>query len=118
MAATKTASTTSSSTKLVTPHNTSEFHAMAEAARRLFHTQHDQLVTISAELRRDLAAIGGSPMLLGLDGKLAARKVARHLAVAAGYQLASAQAVIRSWTEYQRLYLGRPENKRGFDINK
>jgi hypothetical protein len=117
MAATRTASTATAS-KIVTPHNTSEFHAMAEAARRLFHTQHDQLVTVSAELRRDLAAIGGSPMLLGLDGKLAARKVARHLAIAAGYQLVSAQAVIRSWSEYQRLYLGRPENRRGFDINK
>lgn len=114
--ATKTATPTTS--KIVTPHNTSEFHAMADAARALFHAQHDQLVTVSAELRRDLAALGGSTMFLGLDGKLAARKVARHFAVSAGYQLASAQAVVRAWAEYQRLYLGRPENKRGFDINK
>lgn len=105
---------------LVTPYNTSEFHAMVETVRGHHHAEYDQMLTIAAELRRMLGKVSGAPALVGVDSKIAARRVTRHLARAAGMNLRVAQATIRSYQMYTELFTGRATtgHQKTFDPNK
>lgn len=102
---------------LITPYSTSEFHAMVEQVRAHHNAAHDQYSTVAVELRRGLGKAQGVPGLFGMDVKIAARRVTRHLAHAAGLEMATAKALIRSYEMYNELFLGRSAAKRGFDIN-
>lgn len=105
---------------LVTPYTTSEFQAMIEAARAHHHSMYDQYHVIAVELRRGLGKVEGAKGLFGIDVKIAARRVTRHLAHAASLELETAKAVLRSYHVYQELYLNRPQNPpaSSFQIDK
>lgn len=93
--------------ELITPYSTTEFHAMVEAARAHHHAMHDQLVIMSAELYRGLSKVQGARGLFGVDVKIAARRVSKHLAHAAGMEMATAKAIVRSYTQYTELFLNK-----------
>jgi len=104
---------------LVTPYTTTEFHKMADKARAHHHAMHDQLVVMAAELYRGLCKIRGRRGLMGVDVRLAARKVVRNLLHAAALEDEAAKAITRSYTQYTALFLNRPqETSRGFDPDK
>lgn len=105
---------------LVTPYNTSEFHAMVEAVRAHHWASHDQYVVVASELYRSLAKAQGTRGLLGMDVRIAARRVTRHLAHAAGYEIAAAKAAVRSYTLFTELFLNKSSAapQRGFDLDK
>lgn len=106
-------------TGLVTPYTTSEFHAIVELIRLHHHAEHDQLVVIAAELRRMLGKVSGATLAFGVDSKIAARRVTRHLSHAAGLNLAVAKAAIRSYDVYTELFTGKRAGPRGkaFNVN-
>jgi hypothetical protein len=95
---------------LVTPYSTTEFQAMAEAARQHHHAAYDQYHVMAVELRRGLSRVQGAKGLLGIDVRIAARRVSRHITHAASLQLESGRAVIRSFHVYQEHFLGKPGN--------
>lgn len=105
---------------LVTPYTTSEFHAMVEAARALHHGLHDRFVVMAAELTVGLSKVEGRRGMMGLDSKVAAQRVTRHLKHAAGYDLQAARAVVRSYQMFNELFLGKAPAARGqsFDLDK
>lgn len=105
---------------LVTPYSTSEFRKMAEAYRANKAAVHDQLVVVSADLYRGLSRLNGSTFLFGVDVRIAAKRVTRHLNHAAGLELAAAQAAMRSYDLYIELFTGKKpaSHARQFDINK
>lgn len=105
---------------LVTPYNTSEFHAMVEGVRAHHWASHDQYVVVASELYRSLAKAQGTRGLLGMDVRLAARRVTRHLAHAAGYEIAAAKAAVRSYTLFTELFLNKSSAapQRGFDLER
>lgn len=96
--------------QLITPYTTTEFAAMVEQARAHHHSMYDQYHIIAVELRRGLGKVQGARGLLGLDVKIAARRVTRHLAHAASLELETAKAVLRSFHVYQEHFLGKPGN--------
>lgn len=104
---------------LITPYSTSEFQAMVESVRRHHNGGYDQYCAVAAELRSGLKKVHGAPGLFGLDVALAARRVTKHLAVAAACELEAAKAVVRSYQMYQQLFLGRGKpGGRTFDASK
>lgn len=103
---------------LVTPHSKSEFQAMAEAARAHHHAMHDQLHTIAAELRRDLGRLQGTGGLLGLDVKIAAYRVTRHLVRAGQMEFEVAKAIVRSYYQFEELFLNKSPAAQPFDLDK
>lgn len=105
---------------LVTPYSTSEFHAMVEAARAHHWAVQDQLTIVAAELYRGLTTnMQGRRGLVGVDVRMAARQVTRHLSKAANYEVAAAQAIVFSYNKFTQLFLGKPVGQqRGFDLDK
>src|SRR5688572_12037675 len=103
---------------LITPYSTSEFHAMVEAARAHHNAAHDQYSTVAADLRKGLSKAQGVRGLMGLDVRIAARRVTRHLVHCAGLEQATARALVRSYEMYNELFLGKASARnRGFDVN-
>lgn len=105
---------------LATPYNTSDFQAMAEQARAHHHGMYDQYHVMAVELRRGLSRVQGARGLFGVDVRIAARRVTRHLAHAAQLELETGRAVVRSFHVYQELFLNRPQNPpaSSFQIDK
>jgi hypothetical protein len=105
---------------LITPYSTSEFHAMIEAARAHHWGNADRLQTMAAELYRALVDHFGAGRMMGADVKIAARRVTRHLAKAANYNVSTAQAIAFSYHQYTHLFLNSRPNapRRGFDPDK
>lgn len=104
---------------LVTPYSTSEFHALVEAARAHHWAMQDQLLTIAAELHRALSRMQGGRGLAGLDVKIAARRVTRHLAKAGALNVGVAQEIAFSYNQFTRLFLNKTSTpSRTFDLDK
>lgn len=105
---------------LVTPYTTSEFHKLVELLRSHHHAEYDQMVVVAAELRRMLGKVQGAPGLVGIDSKIAARRVTRHLSHAAGANLVVAKATVRAYDLYVELFTGKRAGPHGktFDVNK
>jgi hypothetical protein len=105
---------------LVTPYNTSEFHEVADACRRYHHATMDRYITVAAELRRMLGKVKGTAVLLGVDSKIAAGRVTRHLVRAGTFEQAAARAVVRSYQTYLELFTGKSAAARAreFDPDK
>lgn len=102
-----------------TPYCKSEFEATVEAIRAHHQALGDKLAIISAELRRELRHVKGNPWLLGMDIRLAARKVAKPFAWAAAEEDAIARSAVAALRLFQELFLHQGENKgKGFDITK
>jgi hypothetical protein len=59
----------------------------------------------AAELQAALSAQKGHPLLLGLDVKLRARRVAAHLKRAAEAQVGAAAALVKMNAEYKRQFV-------------
>lgn len=104
---------------LVTPYNTSEFREAVETARKFHHAANDQYATIAAELRRLLARIPGH-RIGDIDSKIAARRVARHVAKAAASEVQAAQAFVRSYHLYLDLFTNKAKtsHSKSFDPDK
>lgn len=107
---------------IATPSNTSELNKECDRARAILHAQHDDLVTTAAELYAALCKSKGHPLLLGIDVKIKARKVIRHLIHAAEMQLEAGRAIISCWTTYQTQILNADQavhpGRSGFDPTK
>ncbi|MDN3356108.1 hypothetical protein [Actinomadura sp. DC4] len=72
-----------------------------DLARDLGYELHES----AAELQAALAAQKGHPLLLGLDVKLRARRVAAHLKRAAEGQVGVAAALVKMNAEYKRQFV-------------
>lgn len=105
---------------LVTPYTTSEFHAITELIRKHHHAVHDQKVVVAAELRRMLGKVQGATLAFGVDSKIAARRVTRHIAHSGALDLAAAKATVRAFDLYVELFTGRRAGPHGktFNVNK
>jgi hypothetical protein len=107
---------------MATPSTTSELNKECDKARAVLHSQHDELVTVAAEFYAALCKSKGHPLLLGIDVKIKARRVVRHLIHAAEMQLESGRAVIACWTTFHTQILGAADavrpGKSGFDPTK
>lgn len=97
-------------------YSTSQLQTMCEQGRLLFNTASDRLSVVAAELRVNLAGLGGNPMLLGLDSRAAARRVTRNLVHAAALQHEAARAMQACWFTYQGLYLAPKPASNKFDV--
>ncbi len=102
---TTTTTTSKGHSALVTPYTTSEFQAMVEAARAHHFAMHDQLVVVSSELYRGLCKAQGVRGLMGLDVRIAARKVTRNVTHAAGLNVEAAKAMVRAYTQFTQLFV-------------
>jgi|ERR1051326_5774583 hypothetical protein len=106
---------------LVTPYNTSEFYAMAEALRGHHNNMHDALRTIAVALNQSLPRASGSRMpAVRVDLKLNAHRVTRHLVHAAALNAAAARSYTRAYVTFEQLFCGRPTHQResGFNLDK
>lgn len=91
---------------IYTPDSTSDFHRMAEGARKLHHGAADLLVVTAAELSVALRhAYQGNPWVVGVDARMAAKSVTKHLVRAARMDLEAGAEVVRGWTRYWELFV-------------
>ena len=106
--------------ELITPYNTSEFHRLAEQARRHHHANHDAYVIIAHELYRSLSKVQGRSWALGADSRYHAKQVTRHFIRAAGEELQAARCVVAAYRKFTELYTDTPAAARGrsFDVNR
>lgn len=107
---------------MATPSSTSELNRECDKARAALHAQHDELVTVAAELYAALCKARGHRLLFGIDIKLKARRVVRHLIHAAEMQLEAGRAVIACWITFQTQILNADQAVRpgqsGFNPDK
>ncbi len=90
---------------LETPYNTSEWNDFTDAARAHFNGNSTRLQAIAAILRRQLpkarGVVGRGRILGAADKRIAAIRIAFHLASAAAAQIASAAAMTKADMIYQ-----------------
>lgn len=101
-----------------TPTNTDELHKMCDEARRHYHAQSDAVGVMAADLRARLAKVApGNAMLLGMDSRMVARRIAKHLTLAADLNAQSARAFMACWSSYQEYILNtRKSAQAGFTV--
>lgn len=107
--------------QLVTPYNTSEFHAMVNALRTHHSAMHDQAHTVAVDLRKLLPTASGSKFSgVRMDLKLNAVRVTRHIAHAAALDRATARAYENAYRTYLELFVnaGGSTHSRAFNVDK
>jgi hypothetical protein len=101
-----------------TPTNTAELQKMCDEARRHYHAQADAIGVLATDLRSRLSKVAnGSPVLFGLDSKMVARRVTKHLMLAADLNAQSARAFMACWGAYQEGILNvKQQANAGFTV--
>lgn len=111
---------------LILPSNTSEFQSMIDAMRAHHSAMHGQLVDIASYLQGVLPDViaqrgGGRAGLLGIDNKIAARRIVKPLKDVAGLNDWTGRLFVQAYQRYQELVVNintgsgpRPK----FDANK
>lgn len=100
-----------------TPTNTAELQTMCDDARRHYHAQADAIAVIQASLRADLSKLPGSPVLFGMDSRAVARRITKHLGLAAELNGQAARSFIACYRTYQEYILNtREAAKSGFTV--
>lgn len=104
------------------PGSTSELNALTQAGRTADVADGDMMAMLAEALQQRLAKAhkGGSPWLFGLDAKLAARRVARHMRNLAALRMESAKEWRTLWFTYQAYFVNTQakEPQNGFDVDK
>lgn len=91
--------------ELITPWNSSEFHAMANALRSHHNDMSDEARAVAAELIKELPkATGARFQPLRADLKINARRVTRHIVHAAALNQAAARAYTVAYTTFLDLW--------------
>lgn len=101
-----------------TPTSTAELHKMCDEARRHYHAQADAVGVVAADLQGRLAKVApGNAMLLGMDSRMVARRITKHLKLAADLNAQSARSFMACWSTYQEYILNtRKTAQAGFTV--
>lgn len=106
---------------LITPWNSTEFHALAASLSRHHNTMNDHVRQVAAELNKELPkATGARFQPLRLDLKMNARRVTRHLVHAGALNLAAGRAYTQAYMTFLDLFTTSSSATHGrtFDVNK
>lgn len=107
--------------QLITPWNSSEFHAMAQALRSHHNSMNDQARQVAAELRKDLPkATGAKFQAVRLDLKANAIRVTWHIAHAAALNQAAARSYTKAYMTFLDLFANQNAGNHGktFNVDK
>ena len=105
------------------PSSGSEMKALCDRMRRYHNTMYDAYLGFAHDLERCLRnAEGGNPWLMGLDKRMAARRVVRPLIKAAEEHRNIARGWMRSAHLFAELFQGAPAGRHGaghrIDVNR